>query len=152
MGLPYTFCLSIVVSVPLYLACPTASRATRQELFQGHPITPPSPPLSYSLDLLEPGGQPICTCLCSASVHLNVGFEVVMQVGTKSLGIFYSLLFSPGERINIMFVVQIGDPIRARQGSHQISRSSIHLMTIGRVYTCASSLSSYYSTGEHSSS
>lgn len=82
----------------------------------------------------------VCTCSCSASVHLNVGFEVFMQVSTKSLGIIYSLLVSPEERTSIMFMVQIGDPIRARHGSHQISLPSIHSMTICRVYTCASSL------------
>lgn len=78
----------------------------------------------------------ICTCSCSASIHLDVGFEVFMQVSTKSLGIMYSLLVSPEERTNIMFVVQISDLIRAKHGSHQISLPSMHSMAICRVNTC----------------
>lgn len=49
-----------------------------------------------------------------------------MQVSTKSLGTIYSVLVSSEERTNIMFMVQIDDPVRARHGSHQISQSTKH--------------------------
>lgn len=124
----------------MYLACPTHVLQYPEQYdtnySQSYSVAPPSSPLSYSLDPSEPSSQPICTCSCSASIHLDVGFEVFMQVSTKSLGIMYSLLVSPEERTNIMFVVQISDLIRAKHGSHQISLPSMHSMAICRVNTC----------------
>lgn len=73
-----------------------------------------------------------------------------MQVSTKSLVLLASFT---KERTNIMFMVQIGDLIRATHRNHQVSLPSVHSMTICRVYTCAVVFgSSSFSTGEHSSS